>query len=99
MNKDCLIELGTEELPPGSLQTLSRGFADLVTAALTGYGLAPAAVEVFASPRRLAMLLKDTPQQQQDQSIDKRGPALDCAFDDDGNPSKAALGFARTGGV
>ena len=99
MHSDCLIELGTEELPPKSLQALSQGFADLVCEALAGYGLAPAAVEVFASPRRLAMLLKDTPLQQADQSIDKRGPALAAAFDGDGNPSRAALGFARACGV
>ena len=99
MNSDCLIELGTEELPPRSLQALSQGFADLVCEALAGYGLAPTAVEVFASPRRLAMLLRDAPLQQADQSIDKRGPALAAAFDGDGNPTRAALGFARSCGV
>jgi len=99
MNKDCLIELGTEELPPKSLKSLSQDFADLVQSALNTRGLAPAGVEVFATPRRLAMLLRDVPTQQADQSIEKRGPALQAAFDKAGNASKAAQGFAKSCGV
>jgi len=99
MNKDCLIELGTEELPPKSLNSLSQDFAELVRSALKTRGLAPAGVEVFATPRRLAMLLRDVPTQQADQSIEKRGPALQAAFDKEGNPSKAAQGFAKSCGV
>ncbi len=96
---DCLIEIGTEELPPLALQSLAQAFAAKVTQALTGHGLAPGTVEVFATPRRLAMLLRDTPRQQAQQVIEKRGPALDVAFDADGNPSPAALGFARSCGA
>ncbi len=99
MNKDCLIELGTEELPPRSLKSLSQDFAELVCSALEVKGLAPAEVEVFATPRRLAMLLRDVPTQQADQLIEKRGPALQAAFDKEGNPSKAAQGFAKSCGV
>ena len=99
MTSDCLIEIGTEELPPRALQSLAQNFASQVEQALTEQGLAPGAVEVFATPRRLAMLLTDVPQQQVEQSIEKRGPALDAAFDADGNPSPAALGFAKSCGV
>jgi len=99
MSSDCLIEIGTEELPPRALQSLARNFASLVTQALADHSLAPGSVEVFATPRRLAMLLRDTPLQQAEQSIEKRGPALDAAFDADGNPSRAALGFAASCGV
>jgi glycyl-tRNA synthetase beta chain len=99
MSSDCLIEIGTEELPPRALQSLSQNFATLMQRALTDNDLAPAAVEVFATPRRLAMLLRDTPTRQADQVIEKRGPALDAAFDQDGNPSRAALGFAGSCGV
>jgi glycyl-tRNA synthetase beta chain len=99
MNKDCLIELGTEELPPKSLKSLSQNFAELVRSALETRGLAPAGVEVFATPRRLAMLLCDVPTQQADQSIEKRGPALQAAFDEAGKASKAAQGFAKSCGV
>jgi glycyl-tRNA synthetase beta chain len=99
MNKDCLIELGTEELPPKSLKSLSQNFAELVRSALITRGLAPAGIEVFATPRRLAMLLRDVPTQQADQSIEKRGPALQAAFDKAGKASKAAQGFAKSCGV
>jgi len=99
MSSDCLIEVGTEELPPRALQSLSQNFATLMQRALTDNDLAPAAVEVFATPRRLAMLLRDTPTRQADQVIEKRGPALNAAFDQDGNPSRAALGFAGSCGV
>jgi len=99
VNKDCLIELGTEELPPKSLKSLSRDFAELVRSALEASGLAPAEVEIFATPRRLAMLLRNVPTQQADQLIEKRGPALQVALDKQGNPSKAAQGFAKSCGV
>lgn len=99
MSSDCLIEIGTEELPPRALLPLAQNFASLVTQALTDHKLAPGSVEVFATPRRLAMLLRDTPVQQAQQLIEKRGPALDAAFDADGNPSRAALGFAASCGV
>jgi glycyl-tRNA synthetase beta chain len=99
VNKDCLIELGTEELPPKSLKPLSLDFAQLMRSALDARGLAPAEVEVFATPRRLALLLRNVPTQQADQLIEKRGPALQVALDKNGNPSKAAQGFAKSCGV
>ena len=99
VNNDCLIELGTEELPPKNLKSLSEDFATLVRQALDAAGLQAAALEVFATPRRLALLLRDIPVQQTAQLIEKRGPALQAAFDKDGNPSKAAQGFARSCGV
>lgn len=96
---DCLIELGTEELPPKNLKTLSEDFAKLVSQALSDAGLSASSVEVFATPRRLALLMRDMPTQQADQIVEKRGPALQAAFDKEGNPSKAAQGFARGCGV
>ena len=56
MSSDCLIEVGTEELPPRALQSLAQNFAGLMQKALSDNDLAPAAVEVFATPRRLALL-------------------------------------------
>jgi len=99
MSSYCLIEVGTEELPPRALSSLSQNFAALMQRALTENDLAPAAVEVFATPRRLALLLQDTPLRQADRVIEKRGPALTAAFDENGNASRAALGFAASCGV
>ncbi len=59
MSSQCLIEVGTEELPPRALRTLAQDFARLVQQGLVDVELGPDAVEVFATPRRLAMLLKD----------------------------------------
>ncbi|MCP4979640.1 MAG: glycine--tRNA ligase subunit beta [Gammaproteobacteria bacterium] len=99
MSSDCLIEIGTEELPPKALQSLSQSFASQVAQALAGQGVEADTVEVFATPRRLAMLLRNIPQQQAEQMIEKRGPAISAAFDADGKPSRAALGFAASCGV
>ena len=96
---DCLIELGTEELPPKALKSLSENFADIMKKSLIDAGLTPASVNVFATPRRLAMVFRDIPTQQSDQTVEKRGPAVKAAFDAEGNPSKAAQGFARSCGV
>ena len=96
---DCLIELGTEELPPKALQKLSAAFTEGVVNGLNTAGLTVQQVESFATPRRLAMLLRDVPLNQPDQIIEKRGPALQAAYDADGNPSKALQGFARGCGV
>ncbi len=96
---DCLIELGTEELPPKALQKLSNAFTDGVINGLKAAGLEVPEVESFATPRRLAMLLRDVPLKQDDQVVEKRGPALQAAYDAEGNPSKALQGFARGCGV
>ena len=99
MINDCLIEIGTEELPPKSLKSLSQSFAELMHKALQDSGITPPSVEVFSTPRRLAILFREVPIRQPDQHVEKRGPAVKAAFDAEGNPSKAALGFAGSCGV
>lgn len=96
---DCLIELGTEELPPKALLKLSQAFSAGVQNGLQSAGLSLSAIESFATPRRLAMLIKDVSLKQPDRIVEKRGPALQAAYDAEGNPSKAATGFARSCGV
>lgn len=98
-----LIELGTEELPPTALQTLSRSFSAELVQGLVDAQLISAqqrhAAQSFASPRRLALLMPEVAARQADQSVQKRGPAVAAAFDAQGNPSAAALGFAKSCGV
>lgn len=103
MNKtrDLLIEIGTEELPPKALKKLSNAFSrgvfdGLVKAALVA---AEGAFESFATPRRLAVLVKDVNVQQPDSKEIRSGPPIKTAFDEDNKPTKAALGFARKHGV
>ena len=97
--KEFLVELGTEELPPRALKTLANAFADGIVKRLTDAKLAMGEVAVYASPRRLAVHIIDLDTQQADQSIERRGPAVAAAFDAEGNPTKAAEGFARSCGV
>ena len=99
MTTDCLIELGTEELPPKALRSLSESFADLVNEGLAEFSLQAHSSRALASPRRLAIVLTDLPTQQPEQQLEKRGPAVKAAYDADGNPTKAALGFAASCGV
>jgi glycyl-tRNA synthetase beta chain len=97
--QDFLIELGTEELPPKALLKLAVALKDGITAGLTETSLESGEALVYAAPRRLAVLVKALQTRQQDTKVQKRGPAVAAAFDDDGNPTKAALGFARSSGV
>ena len=97
--EEFLVELGTEELPPRALKTLANAFAEGIVKRLTDAKLAMGEVAVYASPRRLAVHIIDLDTQQADQSIERRGPAVAAAFDAEGNPTKAAEGFARSCGV
>lgn len=99
MLQDLLVEIGTEELPPKALKKLSDAFTDGIIAGLKDAGVAAEAVLPYAAPRRLAVWLKGVPVQQADQIIERKGPAVAAAFDKEGNPSKAAEGFARSCGV
>ncbi|GHA11032.1 glycine--tRNA ligase beta subunit [Arenicella chitinivorans] len=98
-----LIEIGTEELPPKALKSLSDAFTDGVLAGLLEAGLinadAKAQAEPFATPRRLALRVPDVASGQPDQQIERRGPAVKAAFDGDGNPTPAAQGFAKSCGL
>ncbi|MCF6338712.1 MAG: glycine--tRNA ligase subunit beta [Gammaproteobacteria bacterium] len=97
--RDLLIEIGTEELPPKALKKLSEAFGRGIVDGLKAADLAHGEVSLFASPRRLAVLVSDLAEKQADKKIERRGPALLAAFDDEGCPSKAAEGFARSCGV
>jgi glycyl-tRNA synthetase beta chain len=97
--KDLLIEIGTEELPPTALLRLSAAFRDGLARQLRDAGLDFSGIAPFASPRRLALLVRGLMVRQPDQEVVRRGPALASAFGADGNPSQAALGFARSCGV
>ena len=94
-----LIELGTEELPPKALSTLAATFYDQIKAQLDSADLPFEEIKWFASPRRLAVQVKALVSKQPDKVIEKRGPATNVAFDADGQPTKAAQGWARSNGI
>lgn len=97
--QNLVLELGCEELPPKSLIRLAQSLADSVQAGLSQAAVAFQQVEWLASPRRLALRISALHSHQPDQDIERRGPALQAAFGADGNPTPAALGFARSCGV
>jgi glycyl-tRNA synthetase beta chain len=99
MAQNFLIELGTEELPPTQLRTLAEAFAANFEAELKGADLAHAGVKWYAAPRRLALKVADLAEGQADKVVEKRGPAVAVAFDANGNPTKAAEGWARGNGI
>ncbi len=99
VSNNLLIELGTEELPPKALKKLSAAFTAGVVEGLKKAGFEINDVESFATPRRLAMLIKDVAVSQPDREVERKGPALKAAYDADGNPTKAVMGFARSCGV
>lgn len=93
-----LLELGAEELPPTALDALSDAFAAGVQRGLQEAEIPFESVEAFATPRRLAVRVTELADKQPDREVEKRGPALAAAFKD-GQPTKAAEGFARSCGV
>ncbi len=97
--RDFLVELGTEELPPKALKKLSAAFTSGVEQGLRDLGLNFGDVVSFAAPRRLAIQITALEEQQADQEEVLYGPPAKIAFDADGNPTKAALGFAARAGA
>lgn len=89
---DFLVELGTEELPPKALKTLSDAFTQGITSGLKEAGVSFTDVKSFASPRRLAVLISALDEKQADRDIERRGPSVKA-------PEKAVEGFARSCGV
>ncbi|WP_336334202.1 glycine--tRNA ligase subunit beta [Pseudomonas putida] len=96
--QDFLVELGTEELPPKALASLGEAFLAGIEKGLQAAGLKYTGKQVYAAPRRLAVLIRQLDVQQPDRSINIDGPPLQAAFKD-GEPTQAALGFAKKCGV
>jgi glycyl-tRNA synthetase beta chain len=96
---DLLFELGTEEMPAGAIQAASEELRAKAMAGLSDVRLAPSSVEVFGTPRRLILMAHGVPDRQPDQEREVKGPAKSVAFDAEGKPTGAAIGFARKQGI
>lgn len=97
--QNFLAEIGTEELPPKALKKLATAFAENVEAELNQAGLSFDKVEWFAAPRRLAVKVLGLATSQPSKEVEKRGPAVSAAFDAEGQPTKAAEGWAKGCGI
>ena len=95
MSKDLLLEIGTEEIPahymPSALKQLHEGAADIFAKNHLDYK----EIRTVGTPRRLALLVTGLAEKQADVSSKNKGPSVKIAFDADGNPTQAAMGFAR----
>lgn len=99
MAKDFLLEIGTEELPakfaPGVLQQLE----EKARKQLQELRLDFSELKAYTTPRRMALQITELAEKQTDLSVEVKGPSLKAAHDAEGNPTKAAQGFARGQGV
>ena len=99
MKGDLLFELGTEELPPKALMSLSAALADGMQKGLRENKLGFDEVQSFAAPRRLAVIIKDIDIRSPDNEVVSWGPPMKVAFDSEGDATKAAQAFARKNGL
>lgn len=96
---ELLLEIGTEELPAGVVESALAQLQSAVTQRLQEARIASGEVETFGTPRRLILYIRDVAPSQTDMVREVRGPAANVAFDAQGNPTPAAIGFARKQGV
>lgn len=94
-----LVEIGTEELPPKPLNAMRLAFGEAFAAGLAAAGLAFDDVHPYATPRRLALLVAGLADRQTAQQVELRGPKVSAAYDSQGAPTQALLGFAQSCGV
>jgi glycyl-tRNA synthetase beta chain len=99
MVNDFIFELGCEELPSRAVWPLASELANGIRAGLDKVQLSYAQIHCFATPRRLAVLVHELQEAQANQTVTRRGPAEAAAFDKEGNPTAALLGFATSCGV
>ncbi len=99
MSNELLFEIGTEEIPAGFLSKAVVDMEEIIRKSLTEKRIAFDGIKCLATPRRLVLYIKDLSPKQEDQTVEKLGPARKAAFDENGQPTKAAIGFARGQGL
>jgi glycyl-tRNA synthetase beta chain len=98
MSYPLLIELGTEDLPARYVQPLAQALLQGFAGGLSKRGVAAGEARGYATPRRIAVLIEAVAERQPEQNLERKGPQLAAAFKD-GQPTPAALGFAKSCGV
>lgn len=96
---DFLLEIGCSELPAKSLLPLSQALKENMAVQLNLAQLTFKTIKTFSTPRRLAILITELSTQQPAQILERQGPGIEAAFDKDGTPTLACIGFARSCGV
>ena len=96
MASDFLLEIGTEEIPASYIQPALDAMATMIGKFLSDRRVAHGAIRTMATPRRLVWMIKDVTEGQQARTVEVTGPPKEIAFDEAGNPTQAALGFAKS---
>lgn len=99
MSKDLLFEIGLEEVPARFLRAAMEQLENKTVQWLEASRIQHGEVQAYATPRRLAVWVRDVADKQEDVSEEVKGPSRKIALDENGQWSKAALGFARSQGV
>jgi len=95
MGKELLLEIGTEEIPAAFLPKALRDLEEIARGELAANRIRHGEIRTMGTPRRLFLTADGLAERQEDQMIEKLGPAARGAFDEQGNPSRAAVGFAK----
>ncbi|RKU22641.1 glycine--tRNA ligase subunit alpha/beta [Candidatus Poribacteria bacterium] len=96
---DLLFEIGTEEIPAGYVSPVLEQLRELATESLTNHRIPFGDVETLGTPRRITLSIKDIKTLQESQETEVVGPPKRIAYDENDEPTKAAIGFAKTQGV
>ena len=99
MAKDLLLEIGTEEIPAAFLPKALKDMERIITGEFSENRIGHGRLRTMGTPRRLVLSIEGVEERQEDQILEKMGPSTAVAFDDEGKPTKAAIGFARGQGV
>ncbi len=99
MSKDLLLEIGSEEIPAGFIPGALESLRELAGSALGGAHLAHGEIRTYGNPRRFALIVEEVSERQPDAVREVVGPPRKAAYDAEGNPTKAAAGFANSQGV
>lgn len=96
---NLLLEIGTEEIPAKFMPAALAQLAAIAKTKLDELGIPHGQIKTAGTPRRLTLIVCDAAWKQNDKHIENKGPSVKIAFDENGNPAKAALGFARGQGL
>jgi glycyl-tRNA synthetase beta chain len=99
MSAELFLEIGTEEIPAGFLPVAMADLERLLGKEFDNARIPFDGMRTVATPRRLGIAVSGVAAQQERQELNLSGPSVKVAFDAEGNPTKAALGFARSNGV
>lgn len=99
MAKDVLFEIGAEEIPAGAMPGILAQLKTLAENKLAEHHLTYASLRTLGTPRRITLLVDGVADISEELSERHKGPSASIAFDGDGNPTKAAIGFARGKGL